>query len=78
LSRTNCVGCAGDAGIVEYNGEDRCAFILRVVSGEVCNGEATHYVVAELFGSEAFRAPFVDVINCVVEKMFVSVYFHGV
>ncbi len=35
-------------------------------------------MVAELFGGEAFRAPFVDVIKCVVEKVFVSVNFHGV
>ncbi len=35
----------------------------RVITGAVCGGEAFHPVVAELFGSEVFWAPFVDMVD---------------
>ncbi len=65
-------------GDFEWHGEDGRAFVFWVVTGEVCGDESIHPVVAELFGGEVFRAPFVDMVDCAAYEMFVSVYFHGV
>ena len=35
-------------------------------------------MLAELFGSEVFLSPFVDVVYCAVGKVFVYVDFHSV
>ena len=41
-------------------------------------GQSVVYVFAELFGSEVSGVPFVNVVDCLVEEVFVPIYFHGV
>ena len=41
-------------------------------------GQSVVHVFAELFGSEMSGVPFGNVVNCLVEEVFVPIYFHGV
>ena len=56
----------------------RSVFVIGVVSFEVVGGQSVVYVFAELFGSEMRSVPFVNVVDCLVEEVFVPIYFHGV
>ena len=41
-------------------------------------GQSVVYVFAELFGSEMSGVPFVNVVDCFLEEVFVPIYIHGV
>ena len=41
-------------------------------------GQSVVYLFAELFGGDVSSVPFVDVVDCLVEEVFVPIYFHGV
>ena len=41
-------------------------------------GQPVVYVFAELFGSEMSSVLLVNVVNSLLEEMFVPIYFHGV
>ena len=49
-----------------------------MVSFDVIGGLSVVYVFAELVGSEMSSVPFVNVVDCLVEEVFVPIYFHGV
>ena len=41
-------------------------------------GQSVVYVFAELFGGEVSSVPFVYVVDCLEEEVFVPTYFHGI
>ena len=41
-------------------------------------GQSVVYVFAKLFGSEVCSVPLVYMVDCLVKKVFVPIYFHGV
>ena len=59
---------------IEWYREDRCVFILWVSSVELVRDEPAIYVSAELFRCEGVLPPFVNMVNGVVEEVFVVVY----
>ena len=49
-----------------------------MVTFEVVWGQSVVYVFAKLCGGEVCSALFVYVVDCVVEEVFVFIYFHYV
>ena len=63
---------------MEWYPEDGGVFVVGAVSFELVSGQSIMYMLAELFGGEVRGVPFGYVVDCLVQEVFVPVYFHGI